>query len=332
MQQTYQPHTSDEFEMDSRHKLLANNNSLGTESENSAMNLEQLPPKSSLNSDLTAPDKPSNLNQGGSDTDDQSKQRPINANSSIKTKSNRQSKKLNDRNVNENLEKRNLPSNYTGVFDASILMYEENMNDSDSLMARNDLDATKPSLATKINTKSDKLGVFQVVNNIDATTRGGMSTTYNQQIADDSLSTLSDKKKKVIVRIVTIFSVIFFLICFAMIAFTLRMSEKIDAQIRKGYSGSNFNAFATTKINHFISNVSNSSFQSIGSNQKSTDTKSSLLLKRALSSNMIKNIDDSYYGQEIIMIPKLKHRNLVEKSNLWLLHTSRKLASRSKFN
>lgn len=109
-------------------------------------------------------------------------------------------------------------------------MYEENMNDSDSLMARNDLDATKPALATKNNTKSDKLGVFQVVNNIDATTRGGMSTTYNQQIADDSLSTLSDKKKKVIVRIVTIFSVIFFLICFAMIAFTLRMSEKIDAQ------------------------------------------------------------------------------------------------------
>lgn len=104
MQQTYQPHASDEFEMDSRHKLLANNNSLGTESENSAMNLEQLPPKSSLNSDMTTPDKPSNLNQGVSDiSSDQSKQRSINANSSIKKKANRQSEKLNDRNVNENL-------------------------------------------------------------------------------------------------------------------------------------------------------------------------------------------------------------------------------------
>lgn len=96
MQHTYQPHTSDEFEMDSRHKLLANNNSLGTESENSAMNLEQLPPKSSLNSDLTAPDKQLNVNQGVSEIDDQSKQRSINKNSSIKTKPNRQSKKLND--------------------------------------------------------------------------------------------------------------------------------------------------------------------------------------------------------------------------------------------
>ena len=67
------------------------------------------------------------------------------------------------------------------------------------------------------------------MNQKDETIRGNRSTTYNPQAAD-SLSTLSDKKKKVIVRVVTVFSIIFFLICFAMIAFTLRMSEKIDAQ------------------------------------------------------------------------------------------------------
>lgn len=63
----------------------------------------------------------------------------------------------------------------------------------------------------------------------DETIVGNRSNSYIPQV-DDSLSTLSDKKKKIIVRIVTIFSIIFFLICFAMIAFTLRMSEKIDAQ------------------------------------------------------------------------------------------------------
>lgn len=63
----------------------------------------------------------------------------------------------------------------------------------------------------------------------DETIGGNRSNSYIPQ-ADDSLSTLSDKKKKIIVRVVTIFSIVFFLICFAMIAFTLRMSEKIDAQ------------------------------------------------------------------------------------------------------
>lgn len=67
---------------------------------------------------------------------------------------------------------------------------------------------------------------------LDRTTRGNRSTTYNQNLAenDDSLSNTSESKKKIIVRIVTVFSVIFFLMCFAMIAFTLRMSEKIDAE------------------------------------------------------------------------------------------------------
>ncbi|CAF0873782.1 unnamed protein product [Brachionus calyciflorus] len=79
----------------------------------------------------------------------------------------------------------------------------------------------------------------------DETIRGNGSTTYNPQIGD-SLSNVSDKKKKIIVRVVTVFSIVFFLICFAMIAFTLRMSEKIDAQIRKGYSGYNFNALSVS--------------------------------------------------------------------------------------
>ena len=75
-----------------------------------------------------------------------------------------------------------------------------------------------------------KLGRLDIGTGIyDGTTRAGQSTTYNAQMVD-SLSTLSERKNKIVVRIVTIFSVIFFLICFAMIAFTLRMSEKIDAQ------------------------------------------------------------------------------------------------------
>ena len=64
----------------------------------------------------------------------------------------------------------------------------------------------------------------------NTTTRESQLANLNNVQTCDSLSTLSDKKKKVIVRIVTVFSVVFFLICFAMIAFTLRMSEKIDAQ------------------------------------------------------------------------------------------------------
>lgn len=130
-------------------------------------------------------------------------------------------------------------SPYTGVFDASILMYEEsgNLDDLESLNDGGDvkrpLTGTGDSGNKASNSRDKKTGPTRAgVNNAaDATTRGGMSTTYNnQQIGEDSLSTLSDKKKKVIVRIVTVFSVIFFLICFAMIAFTLRMSEKIDAQ------------------------------------------------------------------------------------------------------
>ncbi len=56
-----------------------------------------------------------------------------------------------------------------------------------------------------------------------------ISNEFNTQMMD-SLSTLSERKKRIIVRIVTIFSIILFLICFGMIALTLRMSEKIDAQ------------------------------------------------------------------------------------------------------
>lgn len=37
-------------------------------------------------------------------------------------------------------------------------------------------------------------------------------------------------ENRFIAKLVTIFSVIFFLLCFAIIAFTLRWSEKIDAQ------------------------------------------------------------------------------------------------------
>ena len=51
----------------------------------------------------------------------------------------------------------------------------------------------------------------------------------NQQLTD-SLSNLSERKKRIIVRVVTIFSIIMFLICFGMIALTLRLSENIDAK------------------------------------------------------------------------------------------------------
>jgi preprotein translocase subunit SecG len=114
------------------------------------------------------------------------------------------------------------------VFDASILMDYDDLDESDGLV--NGVGRGGVGVGENPNQKTTTLGLTKPPNNLDATTRGGLSTTYNAQIADDSLSTLSDKKKRVIVRIVTIFSVIFFLICFAMIAFTLRMSEKIDAQ------------------------------------------------------------------------------------------------------
>ena len=50
----------------------------------------------------------------------------------------------------------------------------------------------------------------------DATDKGDRSTTFNQQIDVDSLSNSSDKNKKVIVRIVTVFSIIFF--CVSMLS------------------------------------------------------------------------------------------------------------------
>ena len=65
------------------------------------------------------------------------------------------------------------------------------------------------------------------INNINKT----MSISCNRAMdADDTLSNQSEKRKQIIVKIVTVFSVLFFVICFAMIAFTLRMSERIDAE------------------------------------------------------------------------------------------------------
>ncbi|RNA16688.1 hypothetical protein BpHYR1_051606 [Brachionus plicatilis] len=115
---------------------------------------------------------------------------------------------------------------------------------------KEDLKSNKKQSSRESKASSSKIFVF---NNVDRdkhfqkvnneTLGGNRSDSYIPQ-ADDSLSTLSDKKKKIIVRVVTIFSIVFFLICFAMIAFTLRMSEKIDAQIRKGYMEYNFNSLA----------------------------------------------------------------------------------------
>jgi hypothetical protein len=74
-------------------------------------------------------------------------------------------------------------------------------------------------------------------NNLATTYRGG--STLNNQIGnninnqnnnEDRSSEHSDKNKKIIVRVVTVVSAVFFIICFAMVAFTLRMSEKIDEE------------------------------------------------------------------------------------------------------
>ncbi len=54
------------------------------------------------------------------------------------------------------------------------------------------------------------------------------SINYNHLRLNENTSTKSDCKKRIIVRAVTIFAVILFLICFGMIALTLRMSEIID--------------------------------------------------------------------------------------------------------
>lgn len=147
---------------------------------------------------------------------------------------------MNNKSLEPN-KKRTAPYPNTGVFDASILMYD-NENELEESDVADDVQkplkngdggvGAKIAAANNNNTKTNNNNKLKNPKP-DTTTRGGISTTYNQQIADDSLSTLSDKKKKVIVRIVTVFSVIFFLICFAMIAFTLRMSEKIDAQSKR---------------------------------------------------------------------------------------------------
>jgi hypothetical protein len=60
-----------------------------------------------------------------------------------------------------------------------------------------------------------------------------ISTQNNNGQINDSISNLSERKKRIIVRVVTIFSVILFIMCVGMIAITLRMSEKIDEKGNK---------------------------------------------------------------------------------------------------
>ena len=47
-------------------------------------------------------------------------------------------------------------------------------------------------------------------------------------------------KNRFVAKLVTIFAVIFFLLCFAMIAFTLRWSERIDAQSKLFFGSFDF--------------------------------------------------------------------------------------------
>ena len=66
-----------------------------------------------------------------------------------------------------------------------------------------------------------------------------ISTQNNNRRNDDSISNLSERKKRIIVRVVTIFSIILFIICVGMIAITLRMSEKIDEKSKNLKSQNN---------------------------------------------------------------------------------------------
>jgi len=113
-------------------------------------------------------------------------------------------------------------------------VYLENSNSNSKNNDKNVSDKTNTkSKSNNLNTHmNDESSTLQNANANNPTIRGDRSSCNPAQMddEDDSISILSEKRKKVIVRIVTIFSVIFFLICFAMIAFTLRMSEKIDAQ------------------------------------------------------------------------------------------------------
>lgn len=105
------------------------------------------------------------------------------------------------------------------------------VNNDKNSGSKTNTNTNRKSSNLKIN-MNDESSTLQNANANDATIRGDRSSCNPAQMddEDDSISILSEKRKKVIVRIVTIFSIIFFLICFAMIAFTLRMSEKIDAQ------------------------------------------------------------------------------------------------------
>ncbi len=59
---------------------------------------------------------------------------------------------------------------------------------------------------------------------------GPVHSVYDNQTRtrDSLVSSKSEFKKRIIVRVVTVFAVVMFLICFGMIALTLRMSELID--------------------------------------------------------------------------------------------------------
>lgn len=266
----YKKHnTFDEFELDSKRELMWNSMGTGSEEFNSASNLPNggshgnvsssnpraklLERQYTLNSSNVSNNSSNvnnhtNANANGTGNNVNNNNGKVGNNYGARVKSNNSittgKKQPGNRNgrgpikqTMMNKEASNSNSNVkngAGMFDATILLNDgdDEFNEDDDVDS--DVDGVGALVGGNRNAKKalkrDEAVAAAAILMNDATTRGGPSTTYQAAQMADSLSTLSDKKKKIIVRIVTVFSIIFFLICFAMIAFTLRMSEKIDAQ------------------------------------------------------------------------------------------------------
>lgn len=95
--------------------------------------------------------------------------------------------------------------------ETSHILTKTRLNDKDSLMAR-----TRLSNESKYSQRQSFI---------------------SNPILLDSMSSLDLNTQRTIIRLITVFSVLFFVICFGMIAFTLRYSSYVDAKIRESYTG-----------------------------------------------------------------------------------------------
>ncbi len=105
------------------------------------------------------------------------------------------------------------------------------INNESSVLIRGEHDTQRPSVEMSVDRRSSKARANDRIQR--------PSFISNPKLMD-SLSSLNGDAQKTVIRLITVITIIFFFMCFAMIAFTLRISEKVDAQSKIILIGQNF--------------------------------------------------------------------------------------------